>query len=142
MRIENRTRKTLVGTRVDLASTWWGRFKGFIGRQEPIPGEGILLWPCNAVHTYGMSFDLDILFLDERGRVLEMIRSFAPWKKTSRVPGARYVLEGPPGMIEESQTEVGDLLTWWDPAPRTVSDRILNRKRTEPQPLTAARETE
>jgi uncharacterized membrane protein (UPF0127 family) len=122
MRIENRTRKTLVGTRVDLASTWWGRLKGFIGRQEPIPGEGILLWPCNAVHTYGMSFDLDILFLDDRGRVLEMIRSFAPWKKTSRVPGARYVLEGPPGMIEESQTEVG--------------------KRTEPQPLTAARETE
>jgi len=142
MRIENRTRKSLVGSRVELASTLWGRLRGFIGRPEPIPGEGMLLWPCNAVHTFGMSFDLDVLFLDDSGRVLEMIQSVPPWKRTSRVPGARYALEGPTGMIESSQTEVGDLLTWWDPAPRTVSDRILNRKRTQAHPFTSARENQ
>jgi uncharacterized membrane protein (UPF0127 family) len=117
----NRTRNTLLGSQVELASSWWRRLRGYIGRPEPRPGEGILLLPCDGIHTYLMSYDLDVLFLDERGKVLKAIRSLSPWKRSKRVPGARYVLEVPSGTIETSGTAEGDELTWTDPAPYAIS---------------------
>ena len=41
MRITNRTKKTLLGTRVKRAASFFSRLRGFIGRPEPKPGEGI-----------------------------------------------------------------------------------------------------
>lgn len=121
MRISNRTRDTVLGTRVARASTWWSRLRGFIGRPEPRQGEGILLVRCDAIHTWWMAFALDVLFLDERGRVLDVVRSLAPWKGIRRVPGARYVLEVPVGTIDSSETQVGDELSWGDPPPYSIS---------------------
>jgi uncharacterized membrane protein (UPF0127 family) len=142
MRIENRTRSTLLGLRVEVAATWWSRLRGFLGRPEPAPGEGILLFPCNGVHTYGMNYDLDVLFLDDEGRVLELIRSLQPWRRTGRVPRARYVLETRPGMIDQSGTQVGDMLTWWDPAPPPVSEKLTGRGERNQQPVVGLRGSE
>ena len=139
MRIENRTRNSVVGSRVELADSWWARFRGFLGRPAPIPGEGILLFPCNAVHTWGMSFDLDVLFLDDQGKVVEVFRGLGPWKRTPRVRGARYALEVPIGVIDGSATQVGDLLMWWDPAPPPFPDLISGRRRRPSQPLVRTR---
>lgn len=139
MRITNRTRNTLLGAKVTLASTWLSRLRGYIGRPEPRPGEGMLLVRCNAIHTFWMSFDLDVLFLDEKGRVLEVIESLRPWRRTRRVSGALYVLEVPPGTVEASGTQVGDELTWRDPIPYSLS--VLSGKRREdvPAPMTGGR---
>lgn len=112
MRIINRTRSTLVGSRVQVADTWWGRLRGYLGRGEPQPGEGILLIPCKAVHTCGMRYDLDIIFLDNKGRILDLVSRMRPWRSTKRIAGARYVLEVPAGTVEETGTQVGDLLSW------------------------------
>lgn len=121
MRITNRTRNTLLGTRVKPATTFWSRLRGYIGRAQPKPGDGILLMPSDAIHTWWMTFELDVLFLDDRGRVLELARSLRPWKRTRRVVGARYVLEVPAGTIDASGTRVGDELSWRDQAPYTIS---------------------
>jgi uncharacterized membrane protein (UPF0127 family) len=75
-----------------------------------------------------MSFDLDVLFLDEKGRVMELVRSLRPWKRTRRVAGARYVLEVPVGTIDASGTEAGDELSWRDPTPYSIS--VLSMDRT------------
>ena len=128
---------------MELAFSWWSRLRGYLGRPEPAPGEGILLFPCNGVHTYGMHFDLDVLFLDAEGRVLQLIRSLSPWKRTGRVSRARYVLEARPGMIDASATQVGDMLTWWDPAPVPVSEKLSGRReRPKQQSVVSARGNE
>jgi uncharacterized membrane protein (UPF0127 family) len=127
MRITNRTRSTLLGSRVEVASTFWSLLRGLIGRPEPKRGEGLLLLRCNCIHTFWMSFDLDVLFLDEKGRVLELLRSLRPWKRTRRVPGARYVLEVPVGTIDASGTQAGDELSWRDPTPYSISGLSLDR---------------
>jgi len=121
MRITNRTRQTILGATVEPADTFWRRLRGYIGRPEPKRGEGILLVECDAIHTWWMAFDLDVLFLDERGGVLDLVRSLGPWKRTRRVSGARYVLEVPPGTIDRSGTQVGDELTWQDQVPYSIS---------------------
>lgn len=112
MRIVNLTRSTLLGTRVLLADSWWSRFRGYLGRSEPQRGEGILLVPCNAVHTFGMTFELDVLFLGADGVVLHLISEMGPGRRSPRVPGCRYVLEVPPGTIQQTGTSVGDSFTW------------------------------
>ena len=129
MRITNRTRNTLLGSRVGLASSWWSRLRGYLWRSEPRLGEGILLVECNAIHTFGMSFDLDVVFLDGKGRVLELVRALRPWRKPRRVSGATYVLEVPVGTIDISGTQVGDELTWREPAPYSIS--VLSPERTD-----------
>jgi len=120
MRIMNRTRGTLLGTRVRLADSWWSRFRGFLLRPEPRRGEGILLTPCNAIHTWGMSFSLDVVFLDASGRVLDVMENLPPRTTAARVPGGRYVLEVPAGTIETTGTAVGDTCSWT----RTASPSI------------------
>jgi len=76
-----------------------------------------------------MSFDLDVLFLDEKGRVMELFPSLRPWKRTRRIIGARYVLEVPVGTIETSGTQAGDELSWRDPTPYSIS--VLSMDRTD-----------
>jgi len=139
MRIENRTRTTVLGSRVILAASWWGRFRGLVGRPEPLPGEGLLLTPCNSVHSWGLRYDLDVLFLDAQGKVLKLIRSLRPWRFARRVRHAEYVLEVPPGVIDRSGTREGDMLTWWDPAPVSIVDRIRNGNDRLTEPFASAR---
>lgn len=113
MRIVNRTRCTVLGTKVALADSWWGRFRGYMGRRRgPSPGEGLLLLPCNAVHTFGMRFDVDVIFLDANGDVLHVVPEMKPRRMSSRVPGGRSVLEVPAGTIQRTGTVVGDSFTW------------------------------
>lgn len=112
MRIVNQTRGTLVGGDVRLVDSWMGRLRGYLGRPRPLKGQGILLFPCSSIHTFGMTFALDVIFLDEEGRVLEVLRGFAPWKRSPWVNGARYVLEVPVSTIEDTQTRVGDEMSW------------------------------
>ena len=112
MRIMNRTRGTVLGTRVNLADSWWLRLRGFLFRPEPRVGEGILLTPCNAIHTWGMTFALDVIFLDAGGQVLEVIEGLPPGTTPDRVPGGRYVLEVPVGTIKATGTSVGDHFSW------------------------------
>lgn len=112
MRIMNRTRGTLLGTNVRLADTWWLRLRGFLFRPEPRPGEGILLAPCDAVHTWGMTFALDVIFLDGSGQVVRVSESLPPRRMCGRVQGAKYVLEVPAGTVHATGTVVGDAFSW------------------------------
>ena len=116
----NRTKGTLLGNHVALVDTWWGRLRGYLGRVRPVEGEGILLSPCNSIHTWWMSFSLDVVFLDADGGVLEVHEDLAPWSRPIRVSGARHVLEVPPGTVRASGTTVGDACAW----SRSASPRL------------------
>ena len=58
------------------------------------PGHALLIADCRSVHTFGMRFPIDVMFLDERGRALRVVRGV----KRRRVlvcRGAFAVLERP-----------------------------------------------
>lgn len=56
--------------------------------------EGLLIPRCRSVHTYGMRFPLDLLFLGVQGEPLIAVREVGPGHRL-RVPGADSVLELP-----------------------------------------------
>ena len=54
------------------ADTFFQRLKGLLGRRELEQNEALHIRPCNHVHTIGMRYDLDIVFLDIEGNVLKV----------------------------------------------------------------------
>ncbi|HEX3240011.1 MAG TPA: DUF192 domain-containing protein [Solirubrobacterales bacterium] len=57
-------------------------------------GAGLLIPRCASVHTFGMRFPLDLVFLDRRGAPLELRRGVPP-RRLVWCRGASAVLEIP-----------------------------------------------
>jgi uncharacterized protein len=76
---------------VRVARSRWARLRGLALRREP-PGEGLLIPRCRSVHTFGMRFALDLVWLGRGGQVLRIDRDVPPWRLRS-CRGAVEVLE-------------------------------------------------
>jgi len=62
-----------------LAATRFGqRLRGLLRRRELDRGDGLLLTPGGSVHTLGMAFPIDVVFLDRRNVVLDTRSNIAP----------------------------------------------------------------
>ena len=56
------------------------------------PDHALLIPRCRSVHTFGMRFPLDLIWLDSEGRVLRVDEAVPPWRVRS-CRGAAAVLE-------------------------------------------------
>jgi uncharacterized membrane protein (UPF0127 family) len=103
----NATKKTTVADQCHFANTMLKRMVGLLNRRSLADGEGLLIDRCYGIHTVGMRFSIDVLFLDKEYRVIRVVKALPPMR-TCAVKHAIYVLELPVGMIERTKTEVGD----------------------------------
>jgi uncharacterized protein len=87
-------RTELLGLEVPVATTRLGRLLGLALLPRRDAGPGLLIPRCRSVHTFGMRFRLDLLFLDVDGRVIELRRGVPPGR-FMRCPAAAAVLELP-----------------------------------------------
>lgn len=65
---------------ITYAKTPWRRMKGLLGKRGLATGEGLLILPCNAIHTLGMHFNIDVRFFDRRGNLVQTIANIPPGK--------------------------------------------------------------
>jgi uncharacterized membrane protein (UPF0127 family) len=108
--VSNRTKETFLAFRVKTADTFLGRMIGLLGRRVLAPESGLWMVPCNAIHTIGMLFPIDVVFLDKDFRVVgvkELLRPFSITKPNFR---AESVIELPAHTVFQSHTEIGDYL--------------------------------
>jgi hypothetical protein len=105
----NVTRGTVLSTQLELAGTGPSRKKGLLGRDCLLPGEGLWIVPCEAVHTFFMRFPIDLVYLDRKHRIRKLRSSVGPWRVSGCLT-AHSVLELPAGAIRETQTEPGDTI--------------------------------
>lgn len=84
------------------------RMKGLIGRGDFPAGEALWIKPCMSIHTFFMSFPIDIVFLNKTNRVIAIIKNLQPNRMTRLYPRALSVLELPAGVIDATVTEIGD----------------------------------
>ena len=87
-------RREVLGYTVPVATTRMARLLSLALLDPEDAGEGLLIPDCRSVHTFGMRFELDLLFLGEEDNVVELRRSVPPGRRI-RCPVASSVLELP-----------------------------------------------
>lgn len=112
LQVVNQDREVVLVQRLELALRLGQRLRGLLGRSPLAAGEGLLIRPCNGVHTFFMGYPIDVLFLDRQGQVVAAQRDLRPWRLTSLVAGAEATLELAAGAARRSGTRTGDRLSF------------------------------
>jgi len=105
----NQTKNTVVAEEVTLATSMWSRFWGLMGRKNLADGHGLLIDPCSSIHMFFMRFSLDVVFLDDEGRVKKVVAGIKPWR-AALGGGGKKALELPAGAAAQANVETGDEL--------------------------------
>jgi uncharacterized membrane protein (UPF0127 family) len=112
MRVANLTRQVELACCVDVADEGSKRRKGLLGREALSAGEGLWIVPCESVHTFGMKFPIDLVYLDPDKRVKKVRSGLRPWRLSACL-SAHSVLELASGSIRETGTRPGDRLEFF-----------------------------
>lgn len=99
-----------IALEVELADSFFNRFKGLMLRKSMPQNHALLLSPCNAIHTFSMRFPIDVVYIDAAARVVHVEKSMQPNKIGKTIKSATSVLELNTGMAEKLSLESGDLL--------------------------------
>jgi uncharacterized membrane protein (UPF0127 family) len=110
VKLLNLTRNSLLAERALVAETPGSRRRGLLGSFSLPDGEGLLIMPCRQVHTFGMKYPLDVVFVDESWTVSRVVHRLKPGRMSPFVFYSRAALELPAGKAEETGTIKGDLL--------------------------------
>ena len=91
-----------------VASGFADRLVGLLSRTHMPDDIGLYFPKCSAVHTFGMRFSIDVLFLDADCRVVKIV-TMNPWRVQS-VRGASSVLELNAGAAKIHELKIGQIL--------------------------------
>jgi|WetSurMetagenome_2_1015567.scaffolds.fasta_scaffold660257_1 uncharacterized protein len=111
VRVANVTKNSVLGDRVVVAETNLARMIGLLGKAGLEPGEGLIIYPSQSIHTVAMRFAIDVIFADRNWRVTHLHPRMVPYRLTGLHWRARCAIELPAGTIAESSTCVGDELS-------------------------------
>lgn len=108
--IRNQTKGVVVVSRCTVAARPLARVIGLLRHASLSAEEGLLITPCNNVHTWFMRFAIDVAFLDADSDVLKTVHALPPFRARACWRKARSVLELSAGRLAATGTEVGDKL--------------------------------
>lgn len=96
--------------KVELADNFFKRFMGLMYRKHMNSNEGLLLDPCNEIHTFGMKFSIDTITISVDNKIIEMDVNIAPRRIRPKVKNGKKVLELVAGTIDKYDLEPGDTI--------------------------------
>ena len=108
--VRNHTRGTVLASTTEQAVSTRARLVGLIGRDGLAEGAALILPGTPWVHTFFLSFALDLVFYGGSGHVLVVVEALPPWRLSPICWRARGVIELPAGSVRLSGTRPGDLL--------------------------------
>jgi uncharacterized membrane protein (UPF0127 family) len=110
LRVLNATRGVVLAECAEVAASPWRRMRGLLGRPPLAAGAGLLIVPCQGVHTFGMTYPIDVVHLDRTAVVRRVLRELRPWRFGPFVWRSHLVLELPSGAALASEGEQLELL--------------------------------
>jgi uncharacterized protein len=110
--VYNKTRETFVATEAAVADNYFRRLVGLLGKTKRWAklGRGLWIIPSRGVHSIGMLFPIDLMFLNKERKVVHLEEHFRPFRVSRVSLKAMSVLELPAHTIYRSGTQVGDAL--------------------------------
>ena len=108
--VYNKTKETFLAYRVKVADSILSRLVGLLGKRSLALDSGLWIVPSSGVHTLGMLFTIDVVFLDKNLKVVGLRELLRPFSITGLNLQADSVIELPADTIFKSRTEIGDAL--------------------------------
>lgn len=79
--------------KIKVADTYFRRLVGLLRTDSLSSDEGLLIIPCNQIHTFGMKYAIDIVYMNKAGKVIKVDANIVPGKALKSVKNAHSVLE-------------------------------------------------
>ena len=95
---------------ITIAKNMFSRMKGLMGKNTV--EKGLLLSPCNSIHTFFMKVPIDVLYLDKCGHIVSMNNPIIPWKVGKMIRHSKAVIELPSGTIKKSNIKLNQKVTF------------------------------
>ena len=109
--IRNRSNARLICRSELYAESFFQRLTGMLTRKFSESLDGIVFPDCDAVHTFGMRFALDIIFVDRNNNsIVSIFRNVKPWKVAAAGRRNCLAVELPAGFIDDNLCKTGDIL--------------------------------
>lgn len=96
---------------VMCTQTAWERNRGLLGRDSLQGQQGMWIIPCNSVHTIGMAYALDLVYLAKDLTVIKVVKNVKPWRMSGAI-GAFSIVELAAGTADRLALEVGHHWVW------------------------------
>lgn len=106
----NETTGKIIVENLEVAETMFARMKGLLGRTALAKGGALLIQPCKGIHTFGMRFPIDVIYLDKGNRVMATVQHMKPNRISRIYLSAKSVVELPVGSLECIPVATGDLI--------------------------------
>lgn len=111
MRLVDRTTGKLLASEVELADTFWRRFRGLMLRGK-FPRGAALLFSFHkpgryGVHMFFVRFPIDLVYLDSGFKVVEVRARLKPWRFYRPKIAVSHLIELPAGAIPRARVEIG-----------------------------------
>jgi len=104
--------KVVLGERVQAAHTFWTRLVGLLGSKELPELTGLWLKPCGGIHTIGMNYPIDVVFLDKNKKISKSTSDIPPNRFCPAGKKTQSVLELPAGTLSRLKVKAGDQLSF------------------------------
>lgn len=110
MSIYNLTKNYQIPYQVIEAKSVIGRLKGLLGTSKSY-GKVLYIRPCSGIHTFGMQYPIDAVFMDKNKTVSRIFPALKPNKITKINRFDKAVLEFPAGSVSKFSIQIGDKLS-------------------------------
>jgi uncharacterized membrane protein (UPF0127 family) len=78
---------------IQIARHFWRRAIGLLGRRSLGAHQGLLIIPCNSVHSCFMRWPIDVVFIDRAGNITRIVDHLRPWRWAAARAPAHACLE-------------------------------------------------
>jgi uncharacterized protein len=126
----------VIATAVEVARTSATRRRGLLGREGLPAGSALVITRCNAIHTIGMRFAIDVAFVDRDGSVRKIVHGLRP-RRIAIAPRAYAVIELAAGELTPDRLRVGDQV-YLAPRPSEAPPDDMSERRASALRLAAA----
>lgn len=101
----------IIAKEVTIANTFLSRLIGLLDKKELPFDNGLWLIPCNSIHTFGLKFNIDAIFLNKNNTIVYLMENLGKNKISPVIFAAHSVLEIVQGTIKTSNSAVGHKIT-------------------------------
>lgn len=100
-RVELKDNGMILCQQMKIASSFFDRLIGLMFSSSMVGFDGLLIKHCQSIHTFFMRYEIDVVFLDSKMKVVKVIRRMKPWRVSAFYWRASQVLELAGGTVTD-----------------------------------------